>query len=129
LFGTDICRDAFHDDIWILSLKSRLLKAQQNTVITDCRFPNECDAICALGGTILRVHRRSLPPWVNDIRHEIASNPDWFDACMDYGLKHSIHLSEWMSFACKEHVVISNNGTLDDLYRSIETTLITAYTR
>jgi hypothetical protein len=128
LFGTDICRDCFHNDIWILSLKNRLMKATNNVVITDCRFPNECRIIAELGGTIIRVRRGPFPCWVKHIQAHIASNPNWYSACAEYAQKHSIHISEWLSFACKEHLVIPNDGTLDDLYRSVDAMLIRAYT-
>ena len=41
LWGTEVCRRAFHDDIWIASVENKLRKTKDNIVITDCRFPNE----------------------------------------------------------------------------------------
>lgn len=38
LVGTNVFRDHFHKDIWLLCLKRRLVS---NAVITDCRFENE----------------------------------------------------------------------------------------
>jgi len=45
LWGTDVCRKAYHDDIWIASLENKLRKIEDDIVISDCRFPNEIQAI------------------------------------------------------------------------------------
>jgi hypothetical protein len=127
LFGTEVIRSGFHTDIWILSLKNRLLAAARDTVITDCRFPNECKAITDLGGKLIRVQRGHQPPWVNKIKEEIAINPNWQETCMAYAASYGIHASEWMSFSCDEDFLIVNNGTLDELYRQVDAALVPAY--
>jgi len=50
LWGTEVCRRGFHDDIWIASLENKLRNSQDDIVITDCRFPNEIKSIKAAGG-------------------------------------------------------------------------------
>jgi len=44
-WGTDLCRNHFHNDIWIASLENKLRKTNDHTVISDCRFLNEIEAI------------------------------------------------------------------------------------
>ena len=36
-WGTEVCRKAFHDDIWIASLENKLRNSRDDVVITDCR--------------------------------------------------------------------------------------------
>jgi len=62
--GTDIMRNNFHPDIWILALEKQLFK-YKNVVITDCRFPNEIDLIKQNNGFIINVIREN-PVWFND---------------------------------------------------------------
>ena len=65
LIGTDIMRAHFDNDIWIKSLKKKiigLLSKGANIIITDCRFSNEARAIKNLGGKVLLVDRKSSIP-------------------------------------------------------------------
>ena len=64
-FATEVCRETFHDDIWIASLEKKLLTITDNLVITDCRFPNEIAAIQNAGGKIIRINRGPEPEWVS----------------------------------------------------------------
>ena len=36
-WGTDVCRNHFHNDIWVASVEHRLLNSKEDIVITDCR--------------------------------------------------------------------------------------------
>jgi hypothetical protein len=58
-WGTDLCRDKFHQDIWIASLEKKLIDLHNNSniVITDCRFENEAAIIRKLGGKIIHIQR------------------------------------------------------------------------
>jgi hypothetical protein len=62
-WGTEVCRKAFHDDIWIASLENKLRKTTDDVVISDCRFPNEIAAIRRAGGRVIRVVRGPEPDW------------------------------------------------------------------
>ena len=57
--GTDLFRNRFHSDIWILSLEKMLIDAADadNYVITDCRFENEAEMIIANGGYVVEIVR------------------------------------------------------------------------
>jgi Tfp pilus assembly ATPase PilU len=56
-WGTEVCRRAFHDDVWIASLENRLRQSRDNIVISDCRFPNEIAAIKRASGRVVRITR------------------------------------------------------------------------
>lgn len=108
-FGTDVCRNHFNDDIWVASLERRLLGNARNTVITDCRFPNEIAALRRAGALIVRVQRSPLPEWWSDALDGNA------DALRERG----IHASEWAWAASEFDIVIENNGTLEELREKV----------
>ena len=56
-FGTDICRK-IHPDIWTdRTLKSIREEDSLMAVISDCRFPNEAEAVRTAGGKIIKLTR------------------------------------------------------------------------
>jgi hypothetical protein len=119
--GTEVGRDIFHKDFWVLSLESRL-KDDKNYVITDVRFPNEIDWIHKMGGDVIEIQRGSQPNWYKILK---ATNPSkdeesrW-QIMSDYG----IHYSEWAWIGCKVNGVIKNNGTLEDLTELLKFVII-----
>ena len=115
LWGTEVCRRGFHDDIWIASLEARLRNTQDNIVISDCRFPNEINSIKQAGGQVIWVQRGELPSW--HIMAGKANNGDPFAA---EKLKHlGIHASETAWVGTDFDAIINNNGTVDELYAQI----------
>lgn len=65
LWGTEVCRQGFHDDIWIASLENKMRKTTDDIVISDVRFPNEIKAIHNAGGIVVRIKRGPEPEWYN----------------------------------------------------------------
>jgi hypothetical protein len=115
LWGTEVCRRSFHDDIWVASLENKLRKVGTNVVISDCRFPNEFTAIKNSGGIMIRVKRGPEPEWYQYVSGALAGNID--DLLL---LKHAgIHESEWAWYGLNVNHVIENNGTLDDLHAKV----------
>jgi hypothetical protein len=120
-WGTEVCRQAFHDDIWIASLENKLRKSGDNIVISDCRFPNEIKAIKAAGGMVIRVKRGEDPTWYND-----AADVNAGDRCMNYSLAKSriqalgIHASETAWVGTKFDAIVDNNGSIEDLYDQVK---------
>jgi len=114
-WGTEVCRHSFHDDIWIASLENKMRKTSDNIVISDVRFPNEITAINNAGGIVVRVKR--------------GPDPEWFDVAAESnlsGYNHmknafpEVHASEY-SWAGSEFAhEIENNGSIQDLYDSLE---------
>ena len=112
-WGTEVCRKAFHDDIWIASLENKLRNSKDNVVISDCRFPNEIQSIRDAGGKIVWVQRGELP--------------DWYDTAIEANLGHNyavqdlkmrkIHASETAWVGTDFDTIIDNNRSIDDLYQ------------
>ena len=105
LWGTEVCRQHFHEDIWIMSLERQLSQLSETAkiVITDCRFENEAAMIRSIGGKMIHVRR-----WItasgtvtNSSEHKSESGIEVDDADM----------------------IISNNGTLQELYENVSNIL------
>lgn len=121
-WGTEVCRNGFHNDIWVASVENKLRQTTDDIVITDCRFSNEVAAIKNAGGITVRVKR--------------GEQPDWYDAAISYNRgpngnatwsiskakldKLHIHASEYSSVGLKYDHYIDNNGTIDYLHEQVE---------
>lgn len=132
-FGTDVCRKAFHQDIWNASLERTLsnLKGnfQSRIIISDTRYPNELDMIKRNGGKCIHIKR--------------GDNPEWYDAAVRYNsltpadrevlarvpenligvnpITLGIHTSEWAWAGYPFDYLLFNNGTIPELYRDADT--------
>jgi hypothetical protein len=76
VFGTEVMREHFGEDVWVDLLGKRLDdEFPARVVITDCRFPNEAAAIRRWGGVLLRINRLNPngTPYENGISKEHAS--------------------------------------------------------
>jgi hypothetical protein len=119
-WGTEVCRKGFHDDIWIASLENKLRNSKDNVVISDCRFPNEIHSIRNAGGKIVWVRRGQLPDW-----YEIAISANQGQNHAIQQLKQmKIHASETAWIGTEFDFVIDNDGSINDLYRQIESLII-----
>lgn len=119
-WGTEVCRQHFHDHIWIASIENKLRKTTDNIVITDCRFPNEITAIKNAGGRVIRVVRGPEPEWYEDA---VAVNLgpthiSWALSKVNLQ-KYKIHISETAWVGSKFDAVLDNNNTLDHLYKQV----------
>lgn len=111
IWGTEVCRQGFHDDVWIASLENKLRSTQDDVVISDCRFPNEIDSIRRQGGSVIRVVRDDDPVWFIEARlHLRVGSP------LPSGIPHA---SEWAWAGTDFDRVVDNNGSLDDLYDQV----------
>ncbi len=119
-WGTEVCRKAFHDDIWIASLENKLRNAKDDIVISDCRFPNEIKSIKNAGGIVIRVRRGEEPEWYQDAvnSNEGKGNMSWLIST-DRLKKLNIHASETAWVGTEFDAVLENNGSIDDLYNKI----------
>ena len=120
-WGTEVCRRGFHDDIWIASIENKLRNIKEDVVISDCRFPNEIASIRKLGGIALRVFRGPEPEWYPwaGIVTKGQNNPEYKKARKKLD-QSGIHASEYSSVGLNYDFTIDNNGTIDDLYRQID---------
>jgi hypothetical protein len=115
-WGTEVCRRAFHDDIWIASVENKLRTSRDNIVISDCRFPNEIKSIKQAGGRVVWVKRGELPSW-----YIMASKANNGDLVAQTKLNElGVHVSETAWVGTEFDAVIDNNGSIDDLYNSVK---------
>lgn len=121
LWGTEVCRNGFHDDIWIASVENKMRKTGDDIVISDVRFPNEIKAIKQAGGKVVRVVRGADPEWYNDARNVNAgpTNMNWAISKMRME-KLGIHASETAWIGNGIDLEIDNNGTIDELFAQIK---------
>lgn len=111
LWGTEVCRKGFHDDIWIASLENKMRQSQDNIVISDCRFPNEISAIRNAGGRVIRIARGPDPEWFSLARVDPRMMPSVYPG---------IHASEYSWASTEFDFIIDNNGSIEDLYRELK---------
>ena len=122
LWGTEVCRRGFHDDIWIASLENKLRNSRDDIVISDCRFPNEIRAIRSAGGIVVRVVRGEEPEWYSaaeSVNRGPNGNSSW-SISKNKLEKLKIHASETSWVGTDFDAVLDNNGTLDDLYNQVK---------
>jgi hypothetical protein len=123
VWGTEVARKSFHDDIWIAALENKLRKTKDDVVISDCRFPNEIKSIKRAGGIVIRVVRGPEPEWYNaalSVNHGPDGNSNW--SISKRILENSrVHASETAWIGTEFDAVIDNNADgLDNLYRQIK---------
>lgn len=109
-WGTEVCRHAFHDDIWIASLENKLRQSKDSIVISDCRFVNEIATIRKLGGITIRVVRGNKPAW-----YDIAMT----DPSMMKVMYPEVHISEYSLIGVTHDYTIENNDSMDVLHKRI----------
>jgi len=96
--GTNLFRNQMDPDIWVQSVYRKKYRDDDVVVVADCRFPNECD-FAKQQGLLIGVNRET-------------------------GLASDGHASETALDNYNDyHHVIENNGTFDDLRRSLTTIL------
>jgi len=120
-WGTEVCRRAFHDDIWIAALENKLRNSKDDIVISDCRFPNEIKSIQNAGGIVIRVVRGPEPVWY-DAAVSANRGPD---GNLSWALSRAklerlqVHASESSWVGTKFNAVVDNNSTMDHLFLQI----------
>jgi len=115
-WGTEVCRQGFHDDMWIAALENKLRSSTDNIVISDCRFPNEIKSIKSAGGQIVCVERGLRPHWF-DIA--IQANKGSGNA-QDWLKNEGIHASETSWVGTNFDAVLDNDGTIEELFAQVK---------
>ena len=120
-WGTEVCRNGFHKDIWVASVENKLRQTDENIVITDCRFANEVNSIKSVGGVTMRVNRGSRPVWYSaavDFNNEPESSEQYQKAKLILE-GHHVHASEYSSVGLLYDYYIDNNGSIDALHGQV----------
>lgn len=99
--GTNAVRHHVHEDAWVISAMTEV-QDEDHVVFTDCRFPNEAQAIKDRGGIIIRLNR--YPP---------GCSPRFMDRT-----ESEVSLDDW-----NFDYTIWNLGTVDDLRNQIKNIL------
>ena len=99
LLGTEGGRVAIHPNIWVNTLIDKY-KSGMRWFISDCRFPNEADAVKAKGGLVIRIERPNQITTA-DGKHMHPSETS---------------LDNYEGF---DHVFI-NDGSIEDLVKKVE---------
>lgn len=120
-WGTEVCRNGFHQDVWVASVENKLRNAKDNIIITDCRFANELKAIKNTGGITARVERGPRPIWYDDaVAYNKGPHAIGWALARNVLEKHNVHASEYSSVGLDYDHYIDNNGSIDDLHKKIE---------
>lgn len=98
--GAEWGRDLIHPDLWIDSLMRRA-QGRDKVVISDVRYPNECETVKRLDGKVIRV----------DASDRVGAN------------QFSNHSSETQINALPADVEIDNNGTPFELSCAVKAVL------
>ena len=111
MWGTEVCREGFHRDIWIASMERKIQQAiltcaenytTPKIVIPDTRFPNEIEMIQRMDGQVWWIKRGEDPAWVRKYLKNQQPPED-------------IHPSEWQWLGSRFDLTIHNNGTIATL--------------
>lgn len=109
--GTDAVRNGLHDNTWVNALMADyqlqvgkydgvpIRDSYPNWIVTDCRFPNEAEAILNKGGVVIRVNRGLVDTPKEKHISEIALDSWEFD------------------------YVIENDGNIEDLISKVKVIL------
>ena len=120
LFGTECIREVFDDDVWSASLINRYRKGNKpDTVVTDCRFKNEVQAIKNNDGYVIRIQRGLDPEWLDEYM-ELVEDSNWYEIGVKREHGFFPHVSETDWIGSEFDYTLINDGTLDVFYESID---------
>jgi hypothetical protein len=98
--GTECLRNGYRKDVWVMSLGRKILaEPNRNWVVSDVRFFNEAESIRQWGGYLVQVSRANAPV-IETAQHQSEIEMDKYDG--------------W-------HYHLKNDGSLEDLDKSVET--------
>jgi hypothetical protein len=116
LMGTEVGREVFHEDFWIIRLKKFMQdNPYQNYVITDVRFQNELQFIYDMKGTTIEIERGIPPHW-----YSVAVQANRGDTKAEqFMFETGVHESEWRWIGGEIDHKIINSGTVEDLKQNM----------
>jgi len=125
LIGTEVMRNALHQDIWVLAGMKRI-EGRKNVVISDTRFPNEIKAIKEMGGVIWNVQRGPMPEWYEDLKDWHYRNKNvagmWPEGYMASKWP-GVHASEYSWVGTEFDAIFQNNTTIERLTQSVDSVI------
>ena len=118
-FGTNLCRDNFHKDIWVASLEKKLSNTTTDIVVSDCRFTNEISMLKKYNAKIIWVCRHPLPKWYTELCVELM-HPKSPESRVRELANMGIHASEVEWVGMDYDYTVYNNGSLSDLREKVK---------
>lgn len=115
--GTELFRKYLHRDIWLNSLKRRLLGYGQNVVVSDARFQNELLMLKDIGAVVCTVSRGEAPVWYKSAM--MASLGD-DESVATMSNVYAVHRSEWDWLSVEPDHLIDNNSSLLHLQQQVD---------
>lgn len=88
--GTEAGRQTLWDSIWVDAAFADV-KPNENIVVTDCRFPNEAEAIVQRGGQVWRIDRKGVGPTNSHASETSLDNWDFDVKIRNYGSIEEYH--------------------------------------
>lgn len=128
LGGTEAGRKVFGEGLWTggvaKRVSSRFASADQGTVISDVRFPNEIEHVINMGGVVVQVSRGPNPDFYELAKAYNAQSGSYLNVPLPDALnveKGGTHSSEWSWIGHPGITIqLDNNGTLDDLENAVK---------
>ena len=117
--GTNLFRVHFHKDIWVQSVKKKILDVGTNVIIPDLRFGNEIEMMRDIGACLFEIERGARPEWYERALKENLLIQDGIlpetNESMEF-LYPEVHESEyrWIGLN-KPCVFVENSWSLEDL--------------
>jgi hypothetical protein len=119
-FGTEIMREHFNQEIWVLHVERRImLLGDTPVVLTDTRFPNEIEMIRRFNGAVVRIQRGPDPEWM-EIARLANQGSEPHQHAME---RHGVHASERAWVGSELDVTLQNDGSIADLQTAVLTWL------
>ena len=122
--GTEVFRETFDANIWINCLEKKILDCgHDKIVVSDTRFPNECEFIKNMsGGVLMSVWSNDLPEFHEKLLETRGMTTEDYNSYMKYHLGYVPHASEtaWVLPYGDTTAKIGNFGSLDDLYTTVD---------
>lgn len=124
LMGTEVGREVFHEDFWVIRLKKFIQEnPNQNFVITDVRFQNELSFVHSLNGIAIEIERDVPPHW-----YSVAVQANRGDHKAEkFMFETGVHESEWRWIGGQIDHKIINSGTVDDLKNNLVRKLASSF--
>lgn len=125
LIGTNVFRNNFNQNLWILNVERRILNliGDRKVVLIDGRFPNELDLGRAYNATVIRVKRGQEPHWfyeAGQINANLSLSYSEYWQRRFESLNALVHVSEWAWIGQPIDHTIENDKTLEHLHSEIE---------
>jgi hypothetical protein len=122
-FGTELCRDVLPKllpgmnfngrSLWVRTMEGKIHQ-YKNLVISDCRFRDEADLIKQYKGIIVKVTRNKVENTNNDNKNNSNNENNHSNHS-----NHSNHASELEMDSITPDFIVENNGTVDDLEKTL----------